>query len=244
MAKHALDLGVSTGDSIRRRNAAQQNRIGKSQKRCRRIGRAAKVDKKSRNLITAGARPQMEFGASCCGTAPKQINAMRRNIILGLNNMGYKPCSATMVAWNLGMTADPWIKVPMRQVQSYLRIWKDASDGVKRRMDKEWQMANDLTKSGQLMWNDVIGPVWATVAYLHMAGWNTNNARRWMSAKGKAYVLCELNCCLTAMLSDEWQDCVGQGEHAYEWQGSSERHSVLPRGAKCLQLALSKRYAE
>ena len=193
MANSCDDLGVQTNDSGRRRNATLTKRVDKGKNRCSRLNKAAQVNTKARILMKTGARPQMEFGAVCCGVAPSQLDHMRRNYIEGLGNMGYKPCGTASIAWSMGMEADPWVSIPTKQTALYVRIWEAAPHGTRRRMAKEWQMAHDLAESAQLKWQDIIGPVWATVAYLRLAGWDTSDARKWKSTKGRTYNIEEID---------------------------------------------------
>ena len=183
MVSSCDDLGVQTNDSGRRRNATMNKRAEKGSKRCKRLYKVVQANTKARVLIKTGARPQMEFGANCCGVAPSKLDDMRRNYMEGLGNMGFKPCGAAAIAWNMGMEADPWVSIPTKQVMLYIRLWDNASQGVKRRMAKEWQLAHDLAEGVHLRWKDIIGPIWATVAYQRMAGWDTSNARTWSTHK-------------------------------------------------------------
>ena len=90
--------------------------------------------------------------------------------------MGHRPCAATVIACNMGMEVDSWVSIPKKQFSMYIRLCESASMGTNRRMAKEWKMAHHLTLSKDLKWADRFGPVRATVAYFHMAGWETSDA--------------------------------------------------------------------
>ena len=123
------------------------------------------------------------------GTAPTHLDELRRIYCAGLARAGHRPCSATLLEWRMGRGKDPWVSVPREQVALFLRLYWSASPRNRTDMAETWADTARKVEEGKLLWNNIIGPIEATGAVLHLLGWQAQKIQVWTSAEGDRFKL-------------------------------------------------------
>ena len=185
-ATQAEDLGITTAAGARRAVAAQNNRIKKGQRRGRRIGRLARIEHQARKLYSAGAQPQVNYGATVQGVADHQIRSRRRIALDSMAPVGRRPCATTAIAWRYGESIDLAVKVPVEQAALWQRLWASSKVGDRKCIRKAWRRNVPKIVTNKVTWRNVHGPMQATMLTLHRLGWKIPSADMWITPCGNA----------------------------------------------------------
>ena len=175
------DLGVASTCSKKWFVKSVRKRINKGDKRARRVGKLALVSSAASRLYMSGVRPQQEYDACIVGCAPEQVRKMRTSAVRCMKKAGCQPCSTSILRWRVGREADPFCRIPRNQIMLCSELWRAAQSNAEHAeaMAKAWNNALQdiiLKKNG---WKGVTGPLSATMAVLHQAGWKPIQPAFW-----------------------------------------------------------------
>ena len=98
-------------------------------------------------------------------------------------------CATTIMAWAYKRqhhkhcrSADPRIVMPMGQVRTWMRLWKDSGDDLKKDIKEVWKTALRKMADQNTRWMRVRGPLAATIATLMDIGWTPALPNKWLTS--------------------------------------------------------------
>ena len=102
------DVGIEMGGGRRRMAKTQNTRIKlKARRRAFRTRCLVKRNRTALKLVMPGAAAQQSYGHVVNGSSATQTKAMRFNLKSATHFGGTSACTATVLAWLFGPTADP-----------------------------------------------------------------------------------------------------------------------------------------
>ena len=181
------DLGVLNNPSKKRvRNTAlQKARLQKAGKRFSRIAPLARQIRAARALAKTGAVPQATWGAVTLGMAPTAVKALKTQYAAATGIQSPGRCASTAIAICSGPRGDPAVKLVIDQVSLYVELWR-ADASLRALTVRHWNsvVATVLGRSTSPNWNQVSGPLSATIAVLANQGWDLRSAVCWIDPSG------------------------------------------------------------
>ena len=117
----AEDLGISTAGGHRRAVASVNKRLEKGRKRAIGVASLVNTDKRARKLYLTGVNPMQSYDSPAMGASPTALLRLRRNAVKAINPPGHNGSTTSILAWHIGIDADPGIKELLRQ----LALWID-----------------------------------------------------------------------------------------------------------------------
>lgn len=185
-AREAQDLGVSTAGGERRAVKAQSERLGKAKRRARRVALIVRTNKRGARLYRGGVAPQAEYGAVVQGTPPSRLKQFRVLAAGCAPNRGPQACATTSIAWAHGASADPGIRIPVAQIETWIELWDEATDQEKAEIRAAWAPALEKLVVGtgdaaRAQWGRVAGPMMAAQATLRDYGWQPTTPTLWQA---------------------------------------------------------------
>jgi len=185
IAASADDVGVTTAVTGKRAVTAQRARIKATATRAKRVGTLAQNSWKAAKMHNSGCVPAMKYAGHAQGFAPGAIKEMRTVAVAALPNPGPQPCTTTIITWWLGDNADPAHFCRVGQVSTWINLWSKLDRRDQLMAARAWRLSLPelLTQHG---WNQVAGPIRATIRTLADAGWIPASATKWYS-EGKEH---------------------------------------------------------
>ena len=206
------DLGVLNNPTGKRNTALQQERVRKATIRGGKISKLARSVRKASSLAYTGALPQAIWGAAAVGCSPSVVSRLRTMMASASGIVASGRCRATAIAITMGPTRDPAIVLAMQQIGLWIDLWR-SDPSCRALAARNWTVSynrvvglrpNDphhnrsvaianAVHQPELMrqrarWGAVIGPMTATMATLHDAGWSLMNPARWVDPAGCEWV--------------------------------------------------------
>ena len=164
--------------------ATSNRRIEKADTRAERAGMLAKNCEKARALFLTGADPQASYGHSAQGVCPTQTGKIRAAAIKAVGGaLGAQPCATTVLHMTLGKFKDPAISKPTQQIRSWMAALKDWAEDGRQDLEVVWRklwVKLGLEKTKQ-RWQNVAGPLSATIATLADHGWAPIQPAIWLA---------------------------------------------------------------
>ena len=116
------DVGVQMSGSLIRRASTLNARISKGSKRALRTADLVKINPAAKKLTMSGTAKVQPYGHQALGACMTQQFAMRSSIKKTTPSAGSWACTATVIAFTLGPTDDPLIKIPLEQIDSWFQV--------------------------------------------------------------------------------------------------------------------------
>ncbi len=183
IAVQADDVGVTTSAGKRRAVAAQNRRLDKADIRSTRVAQMVAVNKQASCLHKTGTALQAGYGATVQGASPSQILRHRRQAAKICPNTGPRPCTTALLHWSLGPEADPEVALPKKQVEHWIKTWRQLGSSCKTAMLKAWVKLLMETLLGEMDWGRIRGPAQATMATVAGLGWKPAAPDLWFNAE-------------------------------------------------------------
>ena len=183
------DLGVETGGGTRRVAKAQKERVGKARVRCKRIRFMVKASLKASKLTRVGAIPMATYGMEAQGAAPSMVKRLRSALVASVQAVGGRACTTSSLWWRLGAKYDPAVFTCTKQLNVFIKLFKKAGGKKRRKMMNMWEDVAPVLASSPRRWAMVSGPIRAAIATMLDQDWDVFDFRRWVSPRGKAFVL-------------------------------------------------------
>ena len=144
-------------------------------------------NKAALTLITTGISPQ-HYGHQVLGASVAQTREMRGNLKGGTQYAGTNSCVTSTLAWLLGPTADPEIKIPTEQLDIWVQTWAAIDATERKETRKTWNKTlSNILQRGAI--KATKGPVEATVMALMYLGWKPAAPYQWFLPQGEAVKL-------------------------------------------------------
>ena len=175
----ATDLVIETAAEKRRCAASQWKRIWKGRRRAKRVNRLCKMNSEALKLTITGIHPVQIYGHTAQGASNAQVNAMCRNLKLGMVLGKTQACPITTVAWFFGAKCVPQTAARVEQISEWIF-------DTRRRIRRVWRKKAPVLAGNPRRWNQSTGPISATICSVLEAGWKSSSPGFWQSLDGSA----------------------------------------------------------
>ena len=121
--KTADDVGVELSGGTTRAGTTLDNRIlKKGAPRADRVAGLVMENIEATKLAMSGVQPTQAYGQQAMGASKVQQKAMRKNLQNCLRFGGTASCTTTTIAWTFGLSADPFIRMPLEQIDMWAQV--------------------------------------------------------------------------------------------------------------------------
>ena len=188
VAECGVDIGVDSSSGTRRTTKKQGERVKEGKRRAARSSILVKYDPRAKTAALTNIDKAQVYGYTAVGASPTTIKSCTKNIAkaAGLGRQG--SCSTTAIAWSFRRqhhkhcrSADPRVVMPLGQVRTWMRLWKNADETVKDDIKKVWKIGLRRMADEQARWMRVTGPMSATIATMMDVGWAPVLPNRWLT---------------------------------------------------------------
>ena len=154
--------------------------------RAKRVHRLCKTNSEAQKLTMTGIHPVQICGQTAQGAFTAQVNAMCKNLKIGIVMGKTRACAISTVAWFFGERRAPQIAARVEQICEWITMWKGFDVGTRRRICKVWvKKATSLAKD-HYRWNQSTGPISATICSVLEAGWKPSTPGFWQATEASA----------------------------------------------------------
>ena len=112
------------------------------------------------------------------GASLAQLKRMRKNVKDATAFAGTWACTATVIAWLFGPTADPMVQCPTEQLDAWLTAWRTITTQDRHDTRFTWHQHLVTLLTNQKPLNGK-GPAAATINAITMAGWKPSRPDLW-----------------------------------------------------------------
>ena len=126
-----------------------------------------------------GVAPQEAYGHQVIGASKTQTLEMRVNIKTATPFGGTQACLTSTLALLVGLVADPGVKNPCEQLDSWVMSWEKLDATDRRETRVTWALALGKIVKGKKL-TQTKGPVEATIAALMHLGWKPAAPDLWI----------------------------------------------------------------
>ena len=164
------DVGIQMTATNVRRASTLNKRIAKGGKRAPRTRALVVINPAAIKLTMSGTHPVQAYGHQAQGASWAQQGAMRKNIKNTTPFAGSRACTATVISWIFGPTSDPHVKIPLEQIDMWMKVWAETTTEQRHDTRYTWQRhLSSYIGSGRALRS--MGPDAATINATLQAGW-------------------------------------------------------------------------
>ena len=135
----------------------------------RRTRELVRISPAAIKLVMIGVVPTQCYGHQAMGASMAQIKKMRTHLKDATAFAGTWACTAFFIAWLFGPTADPMIRCPTEQLETWLATWKSISSQDRHDTRFTWHQHLVTLLSNQKTLN-AKGPTAATINAIILTG--------------------------------------------------------------------------
>jgi len=137
-------------------------------------------------LIQTGLWSSSAYGHVATGAAPYGAASHRSDMSAALGVNGYPCAPVAALALHLGEDADPAVRFIVEQVRCWIAFWI-SNPAMRFEVTRAWlHLRLEFLQNGA-DWKKVVGPVAATIASLHTAGWKPVEPMAWNDLLGHTH---------------------------------------------------------